>query len=223
MDSCPQVSPGVAAGLLVVAFAFGGIEIVAVAAAETANPSRSVTQAIRTIVWRILFLYIGSVAIIVLVLDWKDERLAESPFVAVLDTAGLPVIASLLAAVIVIALLSSMNANIYGASRMAFSMSERKMLPPGLSRTTRRGVPMIAVLATSAFGFVAVALNYFWAAKVLGAPLNIVWSRAHRHLGRDTDLPDHHPPPYRGRRRRTAAERRGSSPGCPMRRWRASP
>ena len=172
----PTGLPGVAAGLLVVAFAFGGIEIVAVAAAETANPSRSVTQAIKTIVWRILFLYIGSVAIIVLVLDWKDERLAESPFVAVLDTAGLPVIASLLAAVIVIALLSSMNANIYGASRMVFSMSERKMLPPGLSRTTRRGVPMIAVLATSAFGFVAVALNYFWAAEVLGVLLNIVGS-----------------------------------------------
>lgn len=69
-----------------------------------------------------------SVAIIVLVLDWTDPRLAESPFVAVLDTAGLPVIASLLAAVIVIALLSSMNANIYGASRMAFSMSRRSML-----------------------------------------------------------------------------------------------
>lgn len=172
----PTGLPGVAAGLLVVAFAFGGIEIVAVAAAETANPSRSVTQAIKTIVWRILFLYIGSVAIIVLVLDWKDERLTESPFVAVLDTAGLPVVASLLAAVIVIALLSSMNANIYGASRMAFSMSERKMLPAGLSHTTKRGVPMTAVLATSAFGFVAVGLNYFWAAKVLGVLLNIVGS-----------------------------------------------
>lgn len=172
----PTGLPGVAAGLLVVAFAFGGIEIVAVAAAETANPSRSVTQAIKTIVWRILFLYIGSVAIIVLVLDWKDERLTESPFVAVLDTAGLPVVASLLAGVIVIALLSSMNANIYGASRMAFSMSERKMLPAGLSRTTKRGVPMVAVLATSAFGFVAVALNYFWAAEVLGVLLNIVGS-----------------------------------------------
>lgn len=172
----PTGLPGIAAGLLVVAFAFGGIEIVAVAAAETANPTRSVTRAIRTIVWRILFLYIGSVAVIVLVLDWTDPRLADSPFVAVLDTAGLPVVASLLAAVIVIALLSSMNANIYGASRMSFSMSQRKMLPAVLGRTNRRGVPVAAVLATSAFGFVAVALNYFWAAKVLGVLLQIVGS-----------------------------------------------
>src|SRR5699024_2599971 len=58
----PTGVSGVAAGLLVVAFAFGGIEIVAVAAAETANPERSVSQAIKTIVWRILFLYVGSVA-----------------------------------------------------------------------------------------------------------------------------------------------------------------
>lgn len=172
----PTGLPGIAAGLLVVAFAFGGIEIVAVAAAETANPTRSVTRAIRTIVWRILFLYIGSVAVIVLVLDWTDPRLADSPFVAVLDTAGLPVVASLLAAVIVIALLSSMNANIYGASRMSFSMSQRKMLPAVLGRTNRRGVPVAAVLATSAFGFVAVALNYFWAAEVLGVLLQIVGS-----------------------------------------------
>ena len=172
----PTGLPGVAAGLLVVAFAFGGIEIVAVAAAETSDPSRSVTQAIKTIVWRILFLYIGSVAIIVLVINWTDERLTESPFVAVLDTAGLPVVASLLAAVIVIALLSSMNANIYGASRMAFSMSQRSMLPAGLGRATKRGVPAAAVLATSVFGFVAVALNYFWAAEVLGVLLNVVGS-----------------------------------------------
>ena len=82
----------------------------------------------------------------------------------------------LLAAVIVIALLSSMNANIYGASRMSFSMSQRSMLPRGLGRTNRRGVPVPAVLATSAFGFVAVALNYFWAAEVLGVLLNIVGS-----------------------------------------------
>ena len=172
----PTGISGVAAGLLVVAFAFGGIEIVAVAAAETSNPARSVSQAIKTIVWRILFLYIGSVAVIVLVLPWTDDRLAESPFVAVIETAGLPFAASLMAAVIVIALLSSMNANIYGASRMAFSMSRRSMLPRGLRTTNRRGVPVPAVLATSAFGFVAVGLNYFWAAEVLGVLLNIVGS-----------------------------------------------
>src|SRR5699024_1272283 len=130
----------------------------------------------KTIVWRILFLYAGSVAVIVLVLPWTDDRLAESPFVAVIETAGLPFAASLMPAGIVIALLSSMNANIYGASRMASSMSRRARLPLGVRSSTRLGVPAPAVLATSAFGFVAVGLNYFWAAEVLGVLLHIVVS-----------------------------------------------
>ncbi|MDN5574279.1 MAG: amino acid permease, partial [Micrococcales bacterium] len=48
----PMGLGGVAAGLLVVAFAFGGIEIVAVAAAETENPAQNIRRAVRTIVWR---------------------------------------------------------------------------------------------------------------------------------------------------------------------------
>ena len=40
---------GIATALFVVIFAFGGTEIVSVAAAETENPERSVAQAIRTV------------------------------------------------------------------------------------------------------------------------------------------------------------------------------
>ena len=47
---------GIATALFVVIFAFGGTEIVSVAAAETENPQHSVAQAIRTVVWRILAL-----------------------------------------------------------------------------------------------------------------------------------------------------------------------
>ncbi len=49
-------------------FAFGGTEIVSVAAAETENPAHSVGKAIRTVVWRILVFYIGSVFVIAAVL-----------------------------------------------------------------------------------------------------------------------------------------------------------
>ena len=45
----PKGVSGVAGALLVVIFAFGGIELMAVAAAETADPQRSVAKAVRTI------------------------------------------------------------------------------------------------------------------------------------------------------------------------------
>ncbi|WP_209280917.1 amino acid permease [Kocuria sp. JC486] len=172
----PMGLGGVAAGLLVVAFAFGGIEIVAVAAAETADPARNVSRAVRTIVWRILLFYMGSVAIMVIALPWDSEALASSPFVATLDAAGLPGLGAVLGIVIVIALLSSLNANLYGASRMIFSLAERGLAPGVMRRTNSSRVPVPAVLASTAFGFICVGLNYLWAEEILGILLNIVGS-----------------------------------------------
>ena len=47
----PNGIPGVAAGLLAVAFAFGGIEIVTIAAAESENPVAAIATAVRSVIW----------------------------------------------------------------------------------------------------------------------------------------------------------------------------
>lgn len=172
----PRGWEGVAAGLLVVIFAFGGIEIVAVAAAETEDPSANVNRAIRTIVWRILVFYMGSVAVMVMVLPWNSESLGATPFVAVLDVAGLPAAAAVMAVVVAFALLSALNANLYGASRMLYSLAERGHAPAAAARVDGRGVPRAAVGASVLFGFVGVALNYVWAEEILGVLLNVVGS-----------------------------------------------
>ena len=110
----PKGWAGVGAALLVVVFAFGGTEIVAVAAAETQDPQRSITQAIRTVAWRILVFYIGSLAVIIAVVPWTSEHL-KSPFAAVLEVARIPGAATAITLVAVVALLSALNANLYGA------------------------------------------------------------------------------------------------------------
>lgn len=170
----PQGVGGVAAGLLVVVFAFGGIEIVTIAAAEAQDPRHAVARATRTILWRILLFYIGSVAIMVLVLPWDAPVLQEGPFVAVLDLAGLPGAARLMEAVVVVALLSAFNANVYATSRMAFSLAGRGDGPGVLRRVSGRGVPWVAVLVSVAFGVVAVGLNRALPDTLLGILLNAV-------------------------------------------------
>ncbi|WP_319643831.1 amino acid permease [Gephyromycinifex aptenodytis] len=167
---------GIAAGLLVVVFAFGGIEILAVAAAETENPAHNVDRAIRTVVWRILVFYMGSVAIMVAVLPWNAKGLNASPFVAVLEQVGWRYAAVAMGAIVVLALLSALNANLYGASRMIYSLAQRGLAPHALTPLDKRGVPRRAVFASVAFGFVAVFLNYVWAEEVLGILLNVVGS-----------------------------------------------
>ncbi|MDU1063642.1 MAG: amino acid permease [Cutibacterium avidum] len=172
----PNGWSGIAAALLMVTFSFGGIEIMAVAAAETEDPARNVSRSVRTIVWRILLFYMGSVAVMVIAVPWDDPKLGTSPFVAVLDRAGIPAASEVMTLVIVLALLSSLNANLYGAARMLGSLAERGMAPRAAMRTRGRSVPAMAVLASVLFGFCCVLATFRWGDTVLGTLLNIVGS-----------------------------------------------
>ena len=171
----PTGLAGVGAALLVVIFAFGGTEIVAVAAAETEDPERSIARAIRTVAWRILVFYIGSLSIIIAVVPWTSEAL-KSPFAAVLEAANIPGAGTAITLVAVIALLSALNANLYGASRMIFSLAQRGEAPAALGRADRRQVPMLAVLASVLFGFAATGMELLFPTRVLPVLLNIVGS-----------------------------------------------
>ena len=166
----------VAAGLLVVVFAFGGIEIVTIAAAESDDPQRSIAAAARSVVWRILLFYVGSVAIMVLVLPWNSPELLAGPFVAVLDLANIPGLAVMMEVVVVIALLSAFNANLYGTSRMAFSLAARGDGPPALLRVSGQDVPVTSVLVSVAFALVSVLANWLLPERLLGFLLNAVGS-----------------------------------------------
>jgi AAT family amino acid transporter len=171
----PKGWAGIGAALLVVVFAFGGTEIVSVAAAETQDPQRSISQATRTVVWRILVFYIGSLSVIIAVVPWTSEAL-RSPFAAVLQVIGIPGAAGVITLIAVVALLSSLNANLYGASRMIYSLAERGEAPRVLSGVNRRQVPVAAVLSSVAFGFFATVLELRYPNKVLPALLNLVGS-----------------------------------------------
>ncbi len=172
----PAGVAGIAAGLLAVAFAFGGIEIVAIAAAEARDPRDAVARATRTILWRILFFYVGSVAIIVTLVPWDDADAMASPFVSVLQLAGFDWAARLMEVVVALALLSAFNANVYGTSRMLFSLGQRDDAPPVTTKVSRRDVPWVAVLVSVFFGVVAVLLNWQLPESILSILLNAVGS-----------------------------------------------
>ena len=171
----PRGWAGIGAALLVVVFAFGGTEIVAVAAAETADPSRSIARAIRTVAWRILVFYIVSITVIVAVVPWTSEAL-RSPFAAVLEVARIPGAATTITLIAVVALLSALNANLYGASRMIFSLAQRGEAPRWLGRVSRAHVPAMAVLSCVLFGFIATVFELWYPNRVLPVLLNVVGS-----------------------------------------------
>ena len=174
----PNGLSGVATALLAVAFAFGGIELVTVAAAESEDPQAGVHSAIRSIIWRISVFYIGSVLLIVLLLPFDQiggaDSAADSPFTAVLELANIPGAVGIMEAVIVVALLSACNTQIYGSSRFLQNLAVRGDAPASFGRTDTRGVPMRAVVVSVAFGFAAVALQYWNPPGLLAFLLNAV-------------------------------------------------
>ncbi|GGZ92744.1 amino acid transporter [Streptomyces subrutilus] len=174
---------GVVAGMLAVVFAFGGLEVVTIAAAESDDPARSVARAVRSAVWRILFFYVGSMLVIVTLLPWDSLEPGQSPYVAVLDSIGIPAAGQIMNIVVFVALLSALNANLYGSSRIVFSLAERGEAPRGLLKVSGGGVPRRAVFASVAFGFVSVVLNLLWPDTIflymlnaVGAVLLFVWA-----------------------------------------------
>ncbi|MFC5146868.1 amino acid permease [Streptomyces aureoversilis] len=173
---------GLALGLVAAVFAYGGLETVTIAAAESADPVRAVGRAARTVVWRICLFYIGSMAVIVTLLPWDSSTAHTSPYSGTLERMGVPGAGHLMNAVVLVALLSAMNANIYGSSRMLYSLVHRGDAPRALGRVTPGGVPRNTVLASAAFGFAAVVLSVVWPDTVfrfllnaVGATILIVW------------------------------------------------
>ncbi|MCQ0000528.1 amino acid permease [Streptomyces sudanensis] len=177
----PNGTEGLIVGLLASVFAYGGLETVTIAAAESERPVEGVAKAVRTAMWRIAVFYIGSMAVIVTLIPWNSKSLAEGSYVATLKHLGLPAAGEIMNVVVLIALLSAMNANIYGASRMACSLVARGQGPKTLGKISG-GVPRVAVLTSSAFGFLCVLLSYWrpddlfmWLLNMIGAIILVVW------------------------------------------------
>ncbi|MDP8984435.1 MAG: amino acid permease [Pseudomonadota bacterium] len=148
----------VLAVFLVAGFSFQGTEGVGLAAAETADPARNVPKAIKTVFWRILLFYIGSIFVVGTLVPYTDPNLlhgdeahiAFSPFTMVFQQ--LPrfgyYTSNLMNAVILSSVLSCGNSSMYVASRMLYAMGHSRKAPRLFGKLNRRGVPTAALCAT---------------------------------------------------------------------------
>ncbi|MFF7361493.1 amino acid permease [Streptomyces sp. NPDC008125] len=156
----PQGSMAVIAGLLTAMFSFQGSEIVTIAAAESEEPRKNIKKAVRAVVWRLGLFYIGSILIVVCLVPWNADDLAAGSYQAALDRMNIPGAAWIMDIVLVVAVSSCLNSAVYTASRMMFSLSGRGDAPAAFARTSRRGVPANAVVASTVIGIAAVIANY---------------------------------------------------------------
>ena len=128
-------------------------------------PAKNVPKAIRTVFWRILLFYIGAIFVAGTLIPYTDPNLlnadeshvAYSPFTMVLQQ--LPrfgyYASNLMNAVILSSVLSCGNSSMYVASRMLHAMGHSRKAPKLFGTLNKRGVPVLALLATGSVSALA--------------------------------------------------------------------
>ena len=158
-------------------FAFGGIELIGMAAAEANDPKKTIPKAINQVVVRILIFYVGSLAILLSLVPWNLLDLGgldKSPFVMIFSQMGIGWAAHLLNFIILTAALSVYNSGMYANSRMLFGLAEQGNAPKVFAKVNKQGVPVPAVLLSALLIFGCVLLNYFVPEDALGHLMYIV-------------------------------------------------
>lgn len=158
------------------AFAFTGTELVGLAAAETANPRKSVPTAIKQVFWRITIFYIVALTLVGLLVRYDDPRLLggtsdadanTSPFVIAIEEAGIQVLPSVMNTVILIAVLSVGNSAVFGSSRTLAALANLNQAPKILGYIDRRGRPLVATGVAAAVGLLSYLADLSYQNKVL--------------------------------------------------------
>jgi D-serine/D-alanine/glycine transporter len=152
----------------VASFAFVGVELIGIAAAETVDPRRTLPRAINAVPLRVGIFYIGALLAILTVVPWRDFASGESPFVMMFSLAGFSAAASIVNFVVITAAASSANSGVFATGRMLFGLADEGSAPAPFGRLSRDGVPSRALLATAALILAAIPLLYV-RGSVIGA------------------------------------------------------
>ena len=154
---------------MVVGFSFQGTELIGIAAGESEDPAKNVPRAIRKVFWRILLFYVFAILIIGLLIPYTDPKLlknqlgdiAVSPFTLVFERAGLLSAAALMNAVVLTSVLSAGNSGMYASTRMLYALAKQNMAPKVFAKVDARGVPVMALLATTVIATLCFFTNIF--------------------------------------------------------------
>lgn len=181
--------PAILSVFLIAGFSFQGTELVGVTAGESEDPEHAVPKAINSVFWRILIFYMLSIFVIAALIPYTspnllssaDGNIAMSPFTLVFKRAGLAFAASLMNAVVLTAVISSANSGMYASTRMLYSLAEEHYAPKIFSKTTKHGIPLASLAATTIIALLAFSTSiygqkiYMWLVAASGLTGFIAW------------------------------------------------
>ncbi|MDI3378652.1 MULTISPECIES: amino acid permease [Acinetobacter] len=161
----PNGIQGFIMSLAIIMFAFGGLELIGITAAETKNPSKTIPKAVNQIVYRILIFYIGAIGVLLCLFPWNQLAQGGSPFVLIFQSLNSHGVANILNFVVLVAAISVYNSCIYCNSRMLHGLAMQGNAPRVLQRVNRRGIPVYAAGVSASITALCVLINYLMPGK----------------------------------------------------------
>lgn len=146
------------------AFAFGGTELVGLAAAESKNPRKALPKATKQVFWRITLFYVICLTLVGLLVPYNDPRLlsgsssvdaSASPFVIAIKNGGIKGLPSVMNVVIMISVLSVGNSSVYASSRTLAALAAAGQAPKFLNYIDRAGRPIFGIMVQFLWGLLA--------------------------------------------------------------------
>ena len=170
----PNGITGLVMAMAMIMFAFGGIELVGIAAAETDNPQKTLPKAVNQIVYRVLLFYILSLVVILSLYPWNMMAEGGSPFVLIFDSLGSQTVTAVLNFVVLTAAVSVYNSTNYCTSRMLLGLAQQGNAPKFLSKINPRGIPVNAIMVSAFFTLICVLINYLFPEKAFNLLMMLV-------------------------------------------------
>lgn len=152
---------GFMAGLVSACFTVVSSEYLSMTAGEAKNPRKNLSDAFKTVLYRLVIFFIGGALSVTILLAYNDPhyvKLAEtssnaasSPYVVAMQNMGIKVLPSIVNAVILTSAFSAGNSYTYCSSRTLYALSKKGFVPKFFNRCSKSGVPFYCVGVSCAF------------------------------------------------------------------------
>lgn len=136
-----------------------GTELIGLAAAEAEDPEHSVPKACKSVIWRVLGLYLLPIVLILLVYPWGNAHDDVPIFADICNGYGLPICGFIMSAAVFVAAFSCSNTGFYGSVRGMYGLATEGLAPKFLTKVTENGNPRNCVWLT---------MTCMWVIMILG-------------------------------------------------------
>ncbi|CAI7595362.1 unnamed protein product [Penicillium bialowiezense] len=170
---------------------YSGTEMIGLTAGESRNPSKDIPKAVKSIVYRIVVLFLGGIFFLTITVPWDDENLlgrstkksASSPFVIAFNRVGATAGGHAINAVILVTIFSAVNSAVYVGSRTLYGLAKEGAAPKVFLYTLKNGSPIVALVAFHVLGFLSLlnlssgaGVVYTWVVSMTGVATFITWA-----------------------------------------------